>query len=192
MSHFFAMLSRMKHINRWGLMRNTSSENLCEHSYDVAVLAHALALIKNKRLGGQVNADRAAVLALFHDASEILTGDMPTPIKYYNPSIRREYKQIEKVANQKLLSLLPPDLREEYAPAFDGDSEDAEIRRIIKAADKLSALIKCLQEQTMGNREFDSAARSQRAQLDEMNLPEVNIFMEEFLPGYLLTLDEIN
>lgn len=189
-SHFFAMLSRMKHINRWSLMRNTYPENISEHSLDVGIIAHALAVIKNKRFGGSVNAERCALLGIFHDASEIITGDMPTPVKYHNPEISRAYHNVEKVARKKLLSLLPEDLREEYHSVLFKQDEDAELWRLIKAADKIAALIKCIEEERAGNKEFTSAAASLRKTIKGMNLKEADCFLEEFLPSYMLTLDE--
>lgn len=187
---FFAMLSRMKHINRWALMRNTRAENICEHSHDVAVLAHALAVLTNRRFGGQVDAGRCALLALYHDAPEILTGDLPTPVKYYNPAIREAYRQVETVSEKKLLSMLPEDLREEYAPLLLSGGEWAEERRLVKAADKLAALIKCVEELEQGNREFEQARKSTEEAIRAMALPAADCFLEEFLPSYRLTLDE--
>lgn len=191
MSAFFAILARMKHITRWGLMRNTQRENLVEHSYETAVIAHALAVIKNTRFGGQIDPHQAATAALFHDASEILTGDMPTPVKYYNPALKTQYKQLEKVANEKLLALLPADLKPEYESLFALCEPGFDLYPLIKAADKISALIKCLQEQNMGNREFDSAEKSLRAAVTDMHLPEADVFLAEFLPAFLLNLDEL-
>ena len=191
MFHFYAMLSRMKYINRWGLMRNTRSENLCEHSFETAVLAHALAVLRNTRFGGHADPERTAVLALFHDASEILTGDLPTPVKYYNPKIRTAYREVEAVAQNKLLSLLPDDLKPSYEPvlAADGDS-DRDLLPLVKAADKLSAIIKCMEESRMGNTEFSKAEATLLQAVRDMHLPEANCFVEEFLPSYRLTLDE--
>lgn len=191
-SRFFAMLARMKYITRWGLMRNTREENLSEHSLEVAVLAHCLAVLRNRRFGGNADAGRAALLGLFHDTSEILTGDLPTPVKYDNPEIRDAYRQVEASARAKLLSLLPEDLREDYAPLIEESGEDLELLRLVKAADKLSALIKCLEEERMGNGEFRHAAEATRRALAEMQLPEVACFLEEFLPAYQLTLDELS
>ncbi len=187
-SHFFAMLSRMKNIFRWGLMRNTRKESLSEHSLEVAYIAHALALIRNRRFGGSVDANRIAVAAMFHDTSEIITGDMPTPIKYYNEDIKKVYKQIESVADNTLIDMLPEDLREDYAPLYNMDDES---KRIIKAADKLSALIKCIEELNMGNREFEKAEKSTRKCIEELNLPEAQVFLDEFIESYYLTLDEL-
>jgi len=191
MFHFYAMLSRMKYINRWGLMRNTRSENLCEHSFEVAVIAHALAVLRNTRFGGQVNPERAALLALFHDATEILTGDLPTPVKYYNPQIRTAYREVETVAQNKLLSLLPGDLKPSYQAILSADADgDQALLPLVKAADKLSAVIKCMEEKGMGNGEFSKAEDTLLQALRDMHLPEADCFMEEFLPSYRLTLDE--
>lgn len=191
MYHFFAMLSRMKNISRWGLMRNTRQENLCEHSFETAVIAHSLAVLRNTRFGGRADADRAAVLALFHDATEIITGDLPTPVKYYSPKIRAAYGEVESVAQEKLLSLLPEDLKESYRPLLGSpDEDDRELLPLIKAADKLSALIKCTEEKRMGNSEFSSAEAALRKAVEAMHLPEADVFLQEFLPSYGLTLDE--
>lgn len=188
--HFYAMLSRMKYITRWALMRNTRTENICEHSHDVAVLAHALAALTNRRFGGKVDAGRCVLLALYHDAPEILTGDLPTPVKYYNPAIREAYRQVEAVSGKKLLSLLPDDLQNEYEPLLIADDQWREERELVRAADKLSALIKCVEELGQGNREFEQARRATEKALRDMQLPAVNCFLEEFLPSYALTLDE--
>ena len=188
--HFFAKMSRMKYINRWGLMRNTRPENIGEHSLDVAMIAHALAVIKNRRFGGHVNAERAALLGLYHDATEIITGDLPTPVKYYNPEIRAAYREVEQVAKDKLLSYLPEDIREDYLPLLGHSEEDRELWPLIKAADKLSALIKCVEEKRMGNDEFKSAEATLLRSVKEMALPEADCFLAEFLPSYSLTLDE--
>lgn len=192
MSHFFAMLSRMKDISRWGLMRNTRRENLCEHSFETAVIAHALAVLRNTRFGGHANADRAAVLALFHDATEIVTGDLPTPVKYYSPRIREAYREVELVAQQKLLGLLPEDMTDVYRPLLGSPLEsDRELLPLVHAADKISALIKCVEEKRLGNSEFVSAETSLCRAVREMNLPEADCFLKEFLPSYRLTLDEL-
>lgn len=191
MYHFYAMLSRMKLIFRWGLMRNTRSENLCEHSFETAVIAHALAVLRNTRFGGSVNPERAAVLALFHDAAETITGDMPTPVKYYSPKIRSAYREVEAVAQERLLGLLPPDLKPVYSSAFSaGEPGDAALLPLVKAADKLSAIIKCVEEKGMGNTEFSRAEAALRRAVEEMHLPEADCFVREFLPSYSLTLDE--
>lgn len=191
MSNFFAMLSRMKYIDRWGLMNNTRVENISEHSLEVAMLSHALVTISNKRFGTHLSADRAAVMGIFHDAGEIITGDLPTPIKYYNEDIRKAYQNIEVISEQRLLSLLPEDLREEYEPFIDSSKADLELIPYVKAADKLSALIKCIGEIRMGNSEFQKAERTIRSAIDSNDLPALKVFVEEFLPAYELTLDEL-
>lgn len=188
--HFFAMLSRMKYIFRWSLMRNTRTENICEHSQDVAVLVHALALLHNKRFGGTVNVERCVLYALYHDVPEILTGDLPTPVKYNNPDIKQAYRSLEKVAASSLLEQLPDDLRAEYEPLLLPQNADAEEMRLLKAADKLAALIKCMEELKAGNHEFLQAKRATQASLKAMNMAAVDCFMEEFLPSFELTLDE--
>ena len=191
MSHFYAMLYRMKYINRWGLMRNTQQESICEHSLEVAILAHALAVIHNRRFHGNVNPERAATLAIFHDAPEIITGDLPTPVKYYNPSIHKAYQEVEKVAQEKLLSMLPQDLKQDYTSLlFQEQEEDKRLLTFVKAADKLSALIKCVEERKMGNAEFTKAEQTIRESINAMNIPEADCFIKEFLPSYELTLDE--
>ena len=189
---FFAMMGRMKYIDRWALMRNSITENISEHSQEAAIIAHALCLIGNKRLGKSLNADRAAVIGLYHDATEIITGDMPTPVKYFDDEIRSAYRRIEDDAAEKLLKRLPEDLREEYAKILQPEtSEDGYLLLLVKAADKLSALIKCMEEEKAGNREFEKAERATRDKLVLMKLPEVDIFLEEFLPAYSGTLDEL-
>ena len=189
---FFAMMSRMKYIDRWALMRNAREENVCEHAQEVAMLAHALCLIGNRRLGKNLDADRAAVIALYHDATEIITGDMPTPVKYFDAEIRSAYRRIEDDAAAKLLARLPEDLREVYAGYLQPEeTEDPYLLRLVKAADKLSALIKCIEEEKAGNREFEKAEESTREKLTEMGLPEADIFLREFLPAYACTLDEL-
>ena len=187
--NFFPMIARMKYITRWGLMRNTNPENIQEHSHMVAVLAHALAVIHNEKFGGQVDAGAVAVAALYHDASEILTGDMPTPIKYDNPAIRTAYKDVEAVASRRLLEMLPPELRPAYEPIL--LETDGEIRRVVKAADKLSAYIKCVEELKAGNNEFREAAAQTRRALESYDLPEVRYFLETFMDSFSLTLDEL-
>lgn len=187
-SHFYAMLSRMKNIYRWGLMRNTRQENLSEHSLEVAYIAHALAVIKNRRLGGSVDANAVAAAAMFHDTGEIITGDMPTPIKYYNSDIRSAYKDIESVAEERLLSLLPDDLKGDYIPLY---SPDEETKKIIKAADKISALIKCIEETVSGNREFEAAKKTTIKAIEQLNLPEADIFISEFIDSFYLPIDEM-
>lgn len=188
---FFAMMARLKWIDRWALMRNSSDENLSEHSLEAAMIAHALCVIGNERFGRKLNADRAAVIGMFHDASEILTGDMPTPVKYFNRKIRSAYKDIEQDANTRLLNLLPEDLRTQYTDVLDPGDDYSQEKLMVKGADKLSAYIKCIEERKAGNREFESAERATLAALHEMNLPEVETFLEEFIPAYEKTLDEI-
>ena len=188
-SHFFAYISRMRFIQRWALMRNTAQENVQEHSHQVAVLAHALAVIRNEKFGGSVDAGQVAVAGLYHDASEILTGDMPTPIKYDNPAIRKAYKDVEDVAERKLLEMLPEELQEVYRPALTGPG--GEVEQLVKAADKLSAYIKCVEELKAGNNEFREAAAQTRKALEEYGLPEVEYFMDTFMDSFSLTLDEL-
>lgn len=185
---FFAMVSRMKYIDRWALMRNTENESLDSHSKEVAVIAHALAFIGNKRFGKNYNTDRAAVLGLYHDAHEIITGDMPTPVKYDNETITTAFKAVEDSANEKLLMKLPEDFRDDFRQLLTGD-EDEELQPLVKAADKLSALIKCIEERKAGNTEFREAESSTRKRIIESNVPEAEVFMDEFLPAYELTLD---
>ena len=189
-NEFFALMGRMRYITRWGLMRNTFSENISEHSHQVAVLAHALALIRREilHLDGP-DPDRCAVAALYHDASETLTGDMPTPIKYYNPDIKAAYKEVERIACNRLLDMLPPQLRTCCEPLI--LEADGEIEPIVKAADKLSAHIKCLEEQKAGNTEFDSAAGQTWESMKAMHRPELDWFMNFCLGGYSLNLDQL-
>lgn len=190
---FYAYLGRMKYIVRWGLMRNTSTENIQEHSLEVAVLAHALAIIHNKLQPGEiVSPDRACVYAVFHDASEIITGDLPTPIKYYNPVIKDNYHAIEDVAKNKLLSMLPTDMQDVYKEILFYEENDVKYFPIVKAADKLSAYIKCAEEVKAGNKEFIKAMEATEKSLKEMNLPELDYFMEHFVNAYNKTLDEMN
>lgn len=187
---FFAMVSRMKYIDRWALMRNTENESLDSHSKEVAVIAHALAVIGNKRFGKSYNADRAAVLGLYHDAHEIITGDMPTPVKYDNEELTNAFKAVENAANDKLVSKLPEDLQDIFTPILTGD-EDAELKPLVKAADKLSALIKCIDERKAGNTEFSEAEAATRKRILEANVPEADVFLDEFIPAYELTLDRL-
>ena len=186
---FFALLSRMRYITRWGLMRNTFSENIQEHSHMVAVLAHGLALIRRDILGLPADPERCATAALFHDASEILTGDLPTPIKYFNPEIKTAYKQVEHTSGTKLLQMLPEALRESYAPLV--YEADETVHDIVKAADKLSAHIKCIEELKAGNQEFESAAAQTRAALEAMHLPELDWFMVHCLSAFGKNLDQL-
>ena len=189
-NEFYALMARMRYITRWGLMRNTFSENIQEHSHQVAVLAHALALIRRDilKLSGP-DPDRCAVAALYHDASETLTGDLPTPIKYHNPDIKGAYKQVEQIACQRLISMLPEQLREAYAPLI--TESDAEVKPIVKAADKLSAYIKCIEDQKAGNADFDSAAKQTLKAMQAMNLPELDWFVENCLSGFSLDIDQL-
>ena len=187
--HFFAYISRMRCITRWALMRNTFSENIQEHSHMVAVLAHALAVIRNRVYGGQVDEGQVAVAALYHDATEILTGDMPTPIKYYDPEIRGAYRRVEAVACDRLLAMLPPELEGDYEPIL--KCADEEVLSLVKAADKLSAYIKCMEELKAGNTEFRRAAEQTRAALDAMRLPELDYFMTHCMESFSMTLDEL-
>lgn len=188
---FYAVLSRMKYITRWALMRNTRPENICEHSQDVAVLAHALALLTNRRFGGRVDVSRCVLIALYHDTPEIFTGDMPTPVKYYNPAIRDAYKQVEDVAADKLLSLLPADLREDYAPLLRPGTNGRRRNGSSRRADKLAALIKCVEELGQGKTaNSPPPAPPPRRRSGPMGLPPPDCFLEEFLPAFSLTLDE--
>ncbi len=187
---FFAYLSRMRYINRWGLMRNTFQENIQEHSHMVAVLSHALAVIRRDVFGREADPGLAAMAALYHDAPEILTGDLPTPIKYYDPEIRDAYKKVEEFSAGKLLAMLPDQLRPAFSPLLREDY-DADTKALVKAADKLSAHIKCLEELKAGNREFQQAARQTLEALKSYNLPEVDYFLEHFLPAFGMTLDEM-
>jgi 5'-deoxynucleotidase len=189
-SNFFAMVNRMKLIDRWALMRNTSKENIAEHSHSVAVIAHALALIGNKKFGKNYDAQRACLLALYHDTTEVITGDMPTPVKYYNDDIKNVYKSIEHVAGERLLDMLPEEFREDYTPLFEKQEEDKELWVLVKSADKISALIKCIEEHRMGNLEFEKALEAQERLIDEIELDEVKYFKDNFLQSYYLTLDE--
>ncbi|MBR1757388.1 MAG: 5'-deoxynucleotidase [Lachnospiraceae bacterium] len=191
-SHFFAMMSRMKYIERWALMRNSIKENISEHSLEVAMISHLLATLGNVRLGKALNADRAALIGLYHDSTEIITGDMPTPIKYYNPQIKDAFKAVEDVAGHKLLSMLPEDLQETYRPIFFKEEEDAYLWKLVKAADKISALIKCIEEEKNGNTEFFSAKQTLESSVKAMNLEEAEMFLKEFLPSYYKNLDELN
>ncbi|HOO25694.1 MAG TPA: 5'-deoxynucleotidase [Clostridiales bacterium] len=189
--HFFAMMSRMKYINRWSLMRNAHTENLSEHSLETAAVAHALAVLHNRRFGGNVNVERAALLGLYHDLPESLTGDLPTPVKYQNEDLRKAYKQVEKSAGKTLLNMLPEDIRSDYIPIFIKHEEDLKLWEFVKAADKICALSKCIDEKKAGNSEFDMAAKSIEKTIKDMNLPEARCFIDEFLPSFSLTLDEI-
>lgn len=192
MSHFFAYLARMKFIQRWGLMRNTHPENIQEHSLQVAMIAHGLALIKNNFFGGMVNPERTAVLALFHDAGEVITGDLAAPIKYFNPKIKQTYGEIELVASQRLHNMLPEELKPAYHSLFFGQEEDRDHWQLVKAADKICAYLKCLEELKAGNQEFAKAEKAVKATITALKLPEVDYFMETYVPSMALTLDELN
>lgn len=186
---FFALTSRMKYITRWGLMRNSRSENIAEHSLEVAIITHLLCELRNRRFGGNVDVAKAVLTAVYHDVPEIITGDLPTPVKYYDPEIKSAYKKVEVAAKEKLLSSIPEDLRDGYVTLFDEES-DPETAAIVKAADKLSALIKCIEERRSGNSDFSEAERQTLAAIRKMHLPEADTFIDEFLPSYDLTLDE--
>lgn len=189
-SSFYAMLTRMKYIQRWALMRNNRPETVWEHSYDVVVLAHALAELTRRRFGEEVDVERCVLLAAYHDAPEIFTGDMPTPVKYDNDDIRRAYQQVETLSAERLLAMLPEDMQEVYRPLLLPQNVPETERRIVKAADKLSALIKCIEELGQGNREFASARRTLEQAVRDLHLPAADCFLEEFLPAFELTLDE--
>ena len=191
MNSFFAMMSRMKYIDRWALMLNSRSENLSEHSLDVAMIAHALAVIGNIYLGKSLDAEKAALLGLYHDSTEIITGDMPTPVKYDNARIKNSYKEMEQRAADKLLEMLPEKMRPAYSDVFEKNPEDGYLWKLVKAADKLSAYIKCIEEQQAGNREFESAAKSTLLLLEDMDVPEIKIFMDTFMDAYGKNLDEL-
>ena len=191
-SHFFAQLSRMKLIYRWPLMRNIQKENISEHSLQVAMVAHALALISNRKFGTQLDAAHIALMAMFHDATEIITGDLPTPVKYQNNAIATEYKKIEKLAEKQLLSLLPDEFIDDYRFLLDSEYQDAEAAKVVKAADTLCAYIKCLEEIAAGNKEFVLAKRRLEIMLEERMTPAVQYFIDVFIPSFSLTLDEMS
>lgn len=188
--NFFAYISRMRYIGRWSLMRNALPENIQEHSHMTAVIAHALAIIRRDVFGVGCDVNEYAAAALYHDASEILTGDLPTPIKYRSRDIQRAYKQVERLACDKLLATLPEEIRPSYAPVLGGEAEER-LMDLIKAADRLCAYIKCIEERRAGNDEFLSAEREKRRLLEESELPEVRYFMENFIPAFELNLDEL-
>ncbi len=192
LSHFFAYLARMKFIQRWGLMRNVRQENIQEHSLQTAMIAHNLALIRNKFFGGNVDPLRVLLLAVYHEAGEVITGDLATPIKYFNPEIKKAYKDIEKVANSRLLAMLPEQLKSDYESILMPGPEDEEHWKIVKAADKICAYLKCIEELKAGNLEFSKAEKTIHRDLNSLNRPEVEYFMDKFLPSFYLTLDELN
>ncbi|ACQ67855.1 5'-deoxynucleotidase [Candidatus Williamhamiltonella defendens] len=192
MSHFFAHLSRLKLINRWPLMRNVRTENVSEHSLQVAFVAHAIAIIKNRQFKGHLNVERIALLAIYHDASEVITGDLPTPIKYYNDDISDAYKKIEKIAQQQLINMLPVELQEDFHSLLDDSYQTEEEKMLIKQADSLCAYIKCLEELSAGNNEFIQAKKRLEKKLKMINSPEMDYFMNHFLPSFSLSLDQIS
>ena len=191
MYHFFAYLSRMRHIIRWSLMRNTYQENIAEHSLQTAMIAHALAILHNKK-GGHVDEKNVALLAVYHETSEVITGDLATPIKYYNPDIRDSYKKVEEIANKKILSMLPEQMQGEYAQYVTGEGRDPMEWALVKAADRICAYVKCVEELKAGNMEFSKAAESVKKSIDEIKIDAVQEFMEQFVPSFSLTLDELN
>jgi 5'-deoxynucleotidase len=191
-SHFFAYLARMKFIQRWGLMRNTQVENIQEHSLQVAMIAHALAVLKNTRFGARIDPERTALLAVFHDAEEVITGDLPTPIKYFNPQVAQAIDSVEAVAKDRLLRMLPDDLRGSYEQLFFPVEADDEAWACVKAADRICAYLKCVEEHKAGNAEFGRAEEAIRAQLEASDDPAVGAFLETFVPSFRLTLDELN
>lgn len=191
MSSFFAMMARMKYIERWALMRNANKENISEHSLEVAMLAHGLAIISKEKCGKDIDPNEVALMGIYHDANEIITGDMPTPIKYYDQAIQEAYKRVENVASHTMINKLPDYMRAYYEPIFFQKQGKEYEWRLVKAADKLSALIKCREELRSGNDEFKTAERSTKHMLEDMKMKEVQIFMDDFLPAYELTLDEL-
>ncbi len=190
MSNFFAMMGRMRLIDRWALMQNAAKENIAEHSHNVAIIAHALCVIGNRKFGKSLDAERCALLALYHDATEVITGDMPTPVKYGSDELKTVYKSVEALAGKRLLDMLPDEFYSDYEPLFERREGDGELWKIVKAADKIDALIKCINETRMGNREFEKALDAQEKIIDGIDMPEVEYFKKEFLPAYYLTLDE--
>ena len=191
MSKFFAFLNRMKYIKRWSLMRSVREENIMEHSFEVSVLAHALAVIKNKRFGGSVNIEKVVLLAQYHEVGEVITGDLPTPIKYFNPQIKSAYKDLETFASQKILDTLPDDIKMEYEQYVLPD-ENSEEYKIVKGADRLSAYLKCVEELKAGNSEFKKAKRTILNDLKNLKREEIDYYLKEFAPAYELTLDELD
>ena len=191
-SHFFAHLARMKLIQRWPLMRSVSTENISEHSLQVAFVAHALAVIKNKKFDGNLNPEHIALLGMYHDTSEVLTGDLPTPVKYYNPDIANEYKKIEAAAEQRLLSMLPEEFQEDFAPFLISGEASKEEQSIVKQADTICAYLKCLEELSVGNHEFEQAKRRLEETLSQRASPEMDYFLTTFAPSFELSLDEIS
>lgn len=188
---FFAMFSRMKYIDRWALMRNTRKENLSEHTLEVAAIAHALAVISNEKYGASLNAERAALLGIYHDMPEIITGDMPTPIKYGNPQLKQAYKAVERETAAQLVSMLPEYMQDSYKGFFVKDGADSELWKLVKAADKISAYIKCIEEEKAGNTEFNSAKKATFALISQLDIPAAQTFIDEFITAYNLDLDEL-
>ena len=192
MSHLFAHLARMKFIQRWPLMYNVRSENIQEHSLQVAMVAHALVIISNKKFATSLDANKAATIAIYHDASEILTGDLPTPVKYFNKEIEAEYKKIEAIAELRMLEMVPDEFKDDYRSLFVSDQADPQYKAIVKSADTLCAYLKCLEEQKAGNNEFNSARKRLESILDANPNPAVGYFRQCFIPSFSLNLDEIN
>lgn len=190
-NHFFAMMSRMRYINRWALMRNIKEENISEHSLEVAMIAHNLAVISNVRFGNTLEAEKAALIGMYHDSTEIITGDMPTPIKYHSTELHKAFQEVEDLASEQLLDMLPEDIRPYYRELFFQKEEDAYLWKLVKAADKISAYCKCIEEEKSGNSEFKQAKDTIYESLLAMNIQEVDVFLEEFLPSFHLTLDEL-
>jgi len=191
-SHFFAFMAKMKYIKRWGIMRNAVDENILEHALQTAMIAHALAIIKNTFFGGHVNPERVMALAVYHEASEVITGDLPTPIKYHNPQIKEEYKKIESIANEALYNMLPEELKPSYETLIVKQPSEKENYQLMKAADKLCALIKCIEELHAGNDAFLKAKETIEKDIKKLNMPEVNYFIQTFIDSFSLTLDELN
>ncbi len=190
MSRFFAYIARMKHIKRWGLMPSSREENIQEHSLQVAMIAHALALLQNKHYGGTLDPEHIMAIAVYHETGEVITGDLVTPIKYFNEDIKTAYKHIEAIAEDRMISMLPEDMREDYRALI--QPKDEEEKRIVKAADKIAAYTKCLEEIRSGNKEFSMAEKALRKTIDEMHMPVVDEFMRVFIPDFNVTLDELN
>ena len=191
MHHFFAYIARMRYVIRWNLMRNSYRENIAEHSLQTAMVAHALAILHNKA-GGHVDEKNVLALAVYHECGEVITGDLPTPIKYYNPAIRDAYKSVEHIAEERMRSMLPDDMKDDYAPYITGKGRDTEEWKLVKAADRICAYLKCLEELRAGNEEFSRAADSIKRLIDEIDSDAVRRFMRDFVPSFSLTLDELN
>jgi len=191
MSNFFAFLSRLKFIQRWGLMRNTTNENIQEHSLQVGMIAHGLAVIRNTYFDGEIDPGKVALLGMYHEVAEIFTGDLPTPVKYFNPQIKDVYKGIESLAQKKMYNMLPDELKASYLNLLIHQEEDKELWQIVKAADKICAYLKCVEELKVGNQEFATAFKMIKRELEESKLPEVGFFMDVFVPGFSLSLDEL-